>query len=178
MTSADPILTTERTIVETVTLDDAELFFELHNTPGWLRYIGDKQVHDLEAARGRIRDPYLKSYEDHGFGCYLVRGRADRVPMGIAGFMKRPNLDYPDLGFAFLPAFHGQGLAGEVCTALLEFGVERFGFEALDAVTVPDNAASIRLLERLGFRLEGTTRFDGDGSELRLYRWKRSQRQL
>ena len=167
----DPILKTERTVVERVALSDASFFFKLMNSPGWRRFIGDRGLADVEAARGVVCDAYLKVYAEHGFGYYVIRDTNDRAPMGIAGFLKKPTLSNPDFGFAMLPEYQGQGLAGEACAAILDFGIRTFGFPALDAVTQPDNLKSIRLLEQLDFRAAGRLESETEGDALLLYRW-------
>jgi RimJ/RimL family protein N-acetyltransferase len=60
-----------------------------------------------------------------------------------------------EVGFSFAPAFQGQGYASEAVRGLLGhlFGV--LGLHRVYAITDPRNTACIRLLERLGFRLEG-----------------------
>ncbi|MEM7532729.1 MAG: GNAT family N-acetyltransferase [Chloroflexota bacterium] len=167
--TSETILTTERTIVERITLDDAPFFFDLMNSPGWLRYIGDSYVTDLDVARFVIRYSYLRTYEYHEFGYYVIKDATTRIPIGICGFLKKPFLSNPDFGFALLPDYHGRGLAREACTAILQFGIQRFDFSVLDAVAKPDNVRSIRLLEKLNFCPQGL--IDVKEEELALYRW-------
>ncbi|MEM7016032.1 MAG: GNAT family N-acetyltransferase [Pseudomonadota bacterium] len=170
MTSGN-ILTTERTLVDRITLNDAPFFFELMNSPGWLRYIGDRGIADIDAAHRVIRDAYLKVYEEHGFGYYVIKASIDLRPIGICGFLKKPHLSNPDFGFAMLPDYHGQGLAREACTAILQFGVRSFDFSILDAVTKPSNLRSIRLLEQLNFCPHGLIEPENGEEALALYRW-------
>ena len=59
-----------------------------------------------------------------------------------------------ELGFAFGRDHHGQGYAAEAATALLRLGFDDLGFHRISAVVVEGNDASVRLLGRLGFRLE------------------------
>ena len=60
-----------------------------------------------------------------------------------------------ELGFAFGRDHQGQGYAAEAATALLRLGFDDLGFHRISAVVVEGNAASTRLLGRLGFRQEG-----------------------
>ena len=144
-------LTTERTIIERISLEDADFILALVNSPGWIRFIGDRDISNLDDARRYLQDGFLKSCRDNGFGYYSVRLACTLEPVGICGFLKRPYLDNADFGFALLPDYFGRGLAYEACRAVLAYGARAFAFPVLDAVTVPDNLRSMRLLEKLGF---------------------------
>jgi RimJ/RimL family protein N-acetyltransferase len=63
-----------------------------------------------------------------------------------------------DLGFALARAYWGKGYMGEALRVLLRFGFSAMQLHRLTADTDPRNAASIRTLERLGFRREGYLR--------------------
>ncbi len=165
-------LRTERTCIEPVVLTDVPFFQTLMATPGWIRFIGQRDFPDDGAVATYLEDRFLGSYRDYGFGYYVVRDAERRVPMGICGFLKKPDLENPDFGFAFLPEFCGQGFAIEASRAVFEHGVKGFGFKVLDAVTVEENVRSIRLLSRLGFRQHGT--MESQGKTVFLYRWEES----
>ena len=153
-----------------MTLADAPVILELVNSPSWLRFIGDRNIHDLDAAERYLEDGFLKSYSTPGYSYYLVETK-DEEPIGICGFLKKAYLDHEDLGFAFDERFQGQGFGYEVGRPMMEYGVRRFGFRVLDAVTNEDNAASIGLLRKLGFRAAGAVDVPGSGKG-RLFRWE------
>ena len=168
---AEQILTTQRTTVGYITLDDGPFFLELMNSPGWLKYIGDRSIDSVADATLAIENSYLVSYRDNGFGYYTIRLTDSQAPLGICGFLKRPDLDYPDFGFALLSQYQGQGFASEAGVAIFEYGVKTFGFQTVDAITKPENVKSARLLEQLGFRLEQHNE-TGEVEDLNLYRWQ------
>lgn len=165
----------ERLAVRRLTPDDAPFILELVNDPDWLRYIGDKHVHSLEDARGYIEREGTQKYLQPPLGLNLVETRHDHVPIGICGLKKRDALEYPDLGFAFLPTFRGSGYAFEACRALM-MQVTVDAIRAQDyqpihllAITTEDNHASMQLLERLGFGFLHPVTFPGSVTPLRLY---------
>ena len=164
------ILQTERTIVTRITLQDAPFFVRLLNTPEWKRYVGDRDVKNVEEAEEYLANGLIAAYEMHGFSYYLVRLR-DSTPIGICGFLKKPHLDNPDFGYALLPEFHGRGLAWESSQAILEYGIDAFQLTTIDAEVQPDNARSIMLLDRLGFKHTDQVVSSGD-EELLLYRFE------
>ena len=145
-----PLLLTPRTIVDTITLDDASFFVQLLNTPGWLEFIGDRGVTTISEARSFLTRGFLATYREHGFGYYLVRD-VEGQPFAICGFLKKPHLQNPDFGFAQLPEYCGRGLAHEYARAILDYGSQVFKLDIVDAEVVSSNARSIRLLQALGF---------------------------
>jgi RimJ/RimL family protein N-acetyltransferase len=163
------LIETDRTTVRWLTVEDEGLIFELLNDPGWLRYIGDRGIRTLADAQGYILNGPVAMYNRLGFGLYLVERKLDGVPMGLCGLMKRDFLADVDLGFAFLPAFRTQGYAHEAAAAVMDYARNVLGLRRLVAITTPDNERSGRLLEKLGFRLEGMIQFPPDGRDARLF---------
>lgn len=149
------LIETEHLRLRELVADDAPFILELLNDADFHRYIGDRGVRTLDQARHYIEQGPRVSYGRHGFGLGMVEGRSDGVPMGICGFVKRDHLEHVDIGYAFLPAFRGRGLALEAARAVLLDGRRRLGIERVLGVVTPENHASIRLLERLGLRLQG-----------------------
>jgi len=145
------VLETARLRLRRLDLDDAPFILKLVNEPSWLRYIGDRGVRDLEGARGYIRNGPLAMYTRHGFGLWLVERRSDGALLGQCGLLQRDSLEHPDIGFAFLPAYWGQGYAQEAAGATLAYGHDALAMPEVQAITSLDNEASIRLLQRLGF---------------------------
>lgn len=163
------ILETERLVLRRVTVEDAEFILELLNDPAWLRFIGDRSVRTLDAAREYILQSLVALYERLGFGLYLTALKDGGVPIGICGLIKRDSLEDVDIGFAFLPKFCGQGYAFESACAVMDYGKQAFGFNRLVAITVPDNYSSIRLLEKLGFEFERAIKLSDDSEAVSLF---------
>ncbi len=120
-------------------------------------------------ARDYIRSGPMAMRARHGFGLDAMVLRETGAPVGICGLLRRDTLDDVDIGFALLPAYSGLGLAREAARATLERAARDFGLRRVAAITVPANAASIRLLESLGFAFERMVRLGDDPKELRLY---------
>jgi RimJ/RimL family protein N-acetyltransferase len=163
------VLDTDRLILRRLTLNDAEFIYRLVNDPSWLRFIGDKNVRTQGDARRYIEAGPAAMYAQRGFGLWLAERSEDRVPIGMCGLIKRDALPDIDLGFAFLPAYRGNGYAFEAAQAAIGFAWERLGLQRVVAITAPDNDDSVRLLERLGFRFERMLRLSDDAPAVRLY---------
>jgi RimJ/RimL family protein N-acetyltransferase/protein tyrosine phosphatase (PTP) superfamily phosphohydrolase (DUF442 family) len=163
------VLETARLRLRHVDLQDAAFVRELVNEPAWLRFIGDRGVHSLDDARTFIENGPRKMYAQHGFGLFAVELKADAVPMGLCGLIRRDTLPDVDIGFAFLLRFRGQGYAREAAAATLQYAREVQQLDRVVAITKPDNVPSGKLLERIGLRLEGVVRLQGSNEELSYY---------
>jgi RimJ/RimL family protein N-acetyltransferase len=163
------VVETERLSLRQLTPADAPFIMELVNEPSWLRFIGDKNVHCIADAERYIAEGPGRSYANHGFGLFLTETRSDRTPVGICGLIKRDTLPDVDIGFAFLPRFWNQGYAYEAARATLDYARDTLGIGRVVAVTLAENASSIRLLERLGLRAAGPVRLADDAEELVLF---------
>ena len=148
---------------------DAEFILELLNDPSFIRYIGDKGVRDLDAARRYIVEGPVKSYEAHGFGLNLVELKTNAASIGICGVLKRETLPDPDIGFAFLPAYWNQGYAFESAAAVMDHARDTLKLARVLAITSPDNEASAKLLGKIGLRFERMIKLSDDAEEVRLF---------
>jgi [ribosomal protein S5]-alanine N-acetyltransferase len=163
------VLNTARLTLRELTADDAPFIVELLNDPDWIRYIGERNVRTAEDARRYLEQGPIAMYRDAGFGLYLVTLSSNGTPIGLCGLIRREGLDDVDIGFAFLPAWRGAGYAREASLAVLDEGRDRFALRRVVAIVSPDNAASIGLLERLGFAFERRMRYASEGDEVALY---------
>jgi len=164
------ILETARLALREFTLQDAAFIIELVNTPGWIAFIGDRNIHTREAAEAYLANGPLKSYANNGFGLSLVALKESGVPIGMCGLIKRDTLEHVDIGFAFLPAFEGNGYGYEIASATLQYARETLQLPKIVAITVPYNERSIRLLEKIGLVFDKKIIPPGDDEELLYYR--------
>lgn len=152
--AAPPPAATSRLEFRRLTAADAPFILKLVNEPGWLAHIGDRNIHDLAAAAAYVANGPAMSHARHGFGLDCVILSATGEAIGMAGLLQRATLSAPDIGYAFLQAHHGQGYATEAAGAVLQHARTTLSLNTLHALTAPDNAASIRVLEKLGFKLQ------------------------
>lgn len=164
------ILETERLSLRLLTTDDAPFILELLNDPAFLRFIGDKGVRTLEDARKYILQGPMQSYEKLGFGLYLVELKGVSIPIGMCGLIKRDALEDVDIGFAFLPDYRASGYGFESALAVRDYALNVLGLKRILAITNPDNAGSIRVLEKLGLKFDRLIRLNDESTEIRLYR--------
>jgi RimJ/RimL family protein N-acetyltransferase len=142
---------------------------QLLNSQGWLKYIGDKQVHTEEQARNYLQQGPIKSYSENGFGLSLVETKADQKPIGMCGLLKRTALPNPDIGFAFLHEYNNQGYAYEIANATLQYAKSELDISIVLAIVMPENTKSIALLEKIGLRYVELFQLPTETEKLLLY---------
>jgi ribosomal-protein-alanine N-acetyltransferase len=94
-----------------------------------------------------------------GFGPWLVVERASRTVVGDAGFLGKPGADGTiELGYRIISAYTRRGYGFEAARALVDWALSQPGVDRIVAGCAPDNAPSIRILEKLGMRRVGSKR--------------------
>lgn len=162
------IAKTRRLVIREFTLDDAPFMLEMLNTPGWLEFIGDRNVHSVEDAANYLKNGNLKSYAENGVGFYAVILKKTGAIIGTSGLIKRPFLEHLDVGFAFLPQFFCKGYALEASEAVMDFAKNYLHKTTILAFANKDNFSSIRLLGKLGVRPDKFFIYPDSGEELLL----------
>jgi RimJ/RimL family protein N-acetyltransferase len=164
------VSTTNRLTLSKITVQDAPFFVKLMNTPGFIKYIGDRNIRSVDDAASYLENDIIKSYQDNGFSYYKVVLKEDLGNiLGIVGILKREQLECPDIGFAFLPQNEGKGYAFEATSELMRLAKDKFNIAKVSAITLELNKSSIKLLEKLGLTFEKRIKpFDND-DELLLF---------
>jgi ribosomal-protein-alanine N-acetyltransferase len=165
----EPVLVTPRLSLRKVNPGDAGLILELMNEPAYIENIGDRGIRTVPDAARYIDEKYTVNYEKHGYGLCLVELREGSVPIGICGLVRRPALDHPDVGFAYLQRFWSKGYATEAADATLAFARDTLALPYLYGVVSPKNERSIRILVHLGLRYLRPIQFPGSSSEGHVY---------
>jgi len=156
-------LRTARLTLTPVTEGDAAFVLELLNDPGWIRNIGDRCVHTLEAA-AYVRERFQSS------PWFVIRS-ATGEPVGMCGIVVREQLDSPDLGYAVLERRAGQGYATEAARAVTRHVRHGLRLPKLAAITDPNNHASRKVLEKIGFCFVDTRNLPGLGLSAYYLAW-------
>ena len=160
---------TPRLFLRPTAEEDSDFIFELLNTPKCLKFIGDREVRSVEAAREYIRVKMLPQLEKLGFSNYTVIRKEDGVKLGTCGLNDRPGLEGIDIGFAFLPGYEKKGYAYEASSELMRAAEGDFNLTQIIAITARDNFSSQKLLEKLGLAFTKTIRLPGEEKEVLFY---------
>jgi [ribosomal protein S5]-alanine N-acetyltransferase len=134
------------------TEEDVALAATLWGDPRVMAMINSQGSLDIAATRERVQRD-LQNLREHGVQFWPMFLRTTGELVGACGLRPRdPPRKVLELGYALRPEFWGQGLASESARAVIEYAFSALGASALFAGHHPDNAASRRTLEKLGFR--------------------------
>lgn len=144
------MIDTKRLTLRPLTLDDASFYLRLLNDPSFLENIGDKGVRDLDGAREAMQAGPIAMQAQLGYSLWMVIRKEDGASIGMCGLIKRDTLPDTDIGYAYLPAYWGQGYAWEAASAAMAYGRDVVGLPRLLGIVSPGNTASAELLKKLG----------------------------
>jgi RimJ/RimL family protein N-acetyltransferase len=142
-------LGTERLHLRALTLDDEPFLAELYADPEVARFIGGDRL-TPEAVHAQAAR-FVSVWESSGYGQSAVLSRRTGETVGRVGLHPWPEWGELELGWVLERRHQGQGLAQEAARAWLAWAAHARPAPYLIAVIHPDNSASIRLAERLGF---------------------------
>ena len=162
------VIHTERLRIRPVGRSDADFLIVLVNSEGWLKFIGDRNLHTKKQAEDYIEK--ISGIPDFHYN--IIELKNSLVPVGIISFILRENNDHPDLGFALLPRFTGNGYAEEASRGYLQEVFKQHPDLKVLAITKHNNDKSIQLIEKLGFSFESAR--TKDGIEERIYSIRKS----
>ena len=164
-----PVLETARLELRWLTLNDAPMMLAIWNDPAFMQFVGDRGVRTVEEAQVSLQKGPLTLYVEYGYGPFRVIRRMDGASMGICGLFRRDGLDEPDIGFALLPEYCGEGFGYEASIAVLDHARDVLDLPRVTAIVSPENSASISLLEKLGLHYDKPMRLPGDDKDVSLY---------
>jgi RimJ/RimL family protein N-acetyltransferase len=114
----------------------------------------------LDESRTKL-ERHIAHQERHGFALWIVELRSTDDVVGITGLTHLEDGAEIEVGYRFLRRFWGCGYATEAAKASLAFGFDELGLDRIVAVTLPDNHASRRVLEKCGLGFVGATHVYG-----------------
>ncbi len=155
--------------MQRVTYDDAGLMLAVWNDPAFIEHVGDRGIRNEDDARKALEAGVFRLYAEYGYGPFKMVRKDDGVAIGICGLFKRDNLNDPDIGFAVLPDYCGNGFAGEAARAVVVHARDDLGLQRLTAIVSPGNVASIGLIQKLGLTFSGMITMPGDDEAICLY---------
>lgn len=172
------IAETERCVVRELALEDLEDLAELYDRPGITCRMGPKgeyqpgyvePLYPMEEELEYQKNYIEQMYRYYGYGLWLVFDRKSGALIGRAGIENR---EYPEgvemeLGYLIHPDWQGQGIATEVCSAIIQYAGAYLECGKLNLLTAGENLPSVALAEKLGFVYAGDT--DISGTRTRRY---------
>ena len=159
------------TVIETPRLrlrnwreEDFEPFVRHTNTEAVMRWLGG--VRPPDEHREMFRSRVMRWQEERGFTFWVVERRSDEALLGFCGLKLASDEGSPvegelEIGWRLREDAWGQGYAKEAASASLDFAFDRLEAPHVVALTVAENEASWRLMERLGMTRRSDLDYEG-----------------
>jgi RimJ/RimL family protein N-acetyltransferase len=165
-------LETERLRLRRWRLEDLDALTRWHNDPGLMRH-----MHKLSFTRQEMAadiERYARHWEQHGFGLWAAEEKGTRTLIGRVGLAyHRVWPGDPEVGWLIDTPWQGRGYATEAGAACIDYAFGELGFDRVVSICTPENAASRRVMEKLGFRV--WRELHDDQLDLRLLLHKRDR---
>lgn len=142
---------TARLRLRPVSMDDLGELHSLWTDPVVREFFWDGEIISMERAQAAVREG-VDAFGRHGFGLWVAE-EAGRL-VGFCGL--RP-LDYApgvEVLYGISPSRWGEGFATEVALAMLRYGFEEAGLDRILGIADRENAASRRVLQKIGMTFE------------------------
>lgn len=154
------MIETERLFFRKFELNDLPLLIEQRSDPDMSRYLGGTRLQNPEALAKRIRF-YMSCYESHGFGMCPMFWKETSEMIGADGIQPLEKTSEIEVGYSVVKDLWGKGIGTEAARGWLHYGFTTVGLDRIVAVAVTENAASRRIMEKLGMKYEKTeTHYD------------------
>lgn len=143
------IMETKRCLIRETSVEDVDAFYELYEDEEITRYMEplfEDRDEEIEYTKSYIKNVY----EFYGFGMWTIVLKDNGEVIGRAGVSYREGFEHPELGFMIGTKYQRQGLAYEVCSAILEYMHENYEMEEILIFIEPQNTPSILLAKKLG----------------------------
>ncbi|MBO3080291.1 GNAT family N-acetyltransferase [Mammaliicoccus sciuri] len=161
------ILETERIKLVPPAYTYLEKLFEVHHDPANQKYNPAGPATTIQAFRETL-DQWIKHYEDHGFGYYVLIRKDHYLPFGVCGLQYKEILGqtYLNIYYRIEAAETQQGLVSEASRKIIEYVKELTNNQyKIVALTKKENIPSIKTAEKLGFKHNPELdNYDGEGN--------------
>jgi [ribosomal protein S5]-alanine N-acetyltransferase len=145
------IIETPRLILREFIQADAALIYQLNKDPEVTKYTGDP-IRDDKHARQVLESVIIPQYIMNNYGRWAVHTKAENEFIGWCGLKSRPERKEIDLGYRFIRSSWGKGFATEAAYASLRYGFDKLQLDRIIGRAMPQNLASIRVLEKCGMQ--------------------------
>ena len=150
-----PKMVTPRLVLGPFESRDAPDVFGFFGSEAWLRYVPRETLDVPEQAVEKVRG-MSKAFEERSAIWWTFRAQKTGEFVGYGGLFDINREDHnAEIGYGFNPQCWGQGYASEAVRPIVDFGFENLGLHRIFGLIDPDNVASVKVLEKLGFDREG-----------------------
>jgi ribosomal-protein-alanine N-acetyltransferase len=142
---------TKRLALRPFTMEDVDEIHRLWTEPGVRKYLWDDEIISKEKAREVIAEN-LTLLDEKGFGLWAVTFHEQSAIIGFCGYWHFHEPPELEILYGISPEHWGKNLATEIAQAMLQFGFRYLGFDEILASADAPNAASFRVMEKIGMK--------------------------
>jgi len=151
--SETPILVTDRLRLRALSVDDADALFPTLSDAALMTWWSSAPHNSVEETRAY----FAPRIDREGWRCWAITLAGDDTALGWVAAGEKRQGGVTEIGYLLARAHWGKGIAAEAVSAVID-RLFAEGQRRVFADTDPENAASLALLERLGFQREGYLR--------------------
>ena len=158
VTGTFPILETERLLLRELVTTDVAVLYPYWTDPAVTEYFTLEPFKSIEEAQGMVT-LLAGLYEANQGIRWAITRKSDQTVLGTCGFHNiKPEHYRAELGYELGKTYWGQGFMAEALKAIMEYGFNTFNYNRIEAFVNLGNVRSTRILEKMGFRLDGLLR--------------------
>ena len=150
-------LETDRVLIREWDPEDRRSLVEVAADPEVMRFVGKGDTWTPEKVDTFIARQ-IKNVRRYGYCLGALTYKSTGALIGLAGLQPLGTTDEVEVAWWLRPAYWGRGLATEAGSAILRFAFQQLGLDRIVGITHPENKASIRVITKLGMRLEREAR--------------------
>lgn len=160
---------TDRLLIRPICEEDAPGFFVLRQDAAVTAMMGFSPYTQMEEAERYVTSRMQMMSEDNCLFWAVTLKEGSTFIGSVCLWNFRLEEGSTEIGYELLPAFHGKGYASETICAVARYAFVPLGFACVDALVDPNNAPSLRALERCGFSCRGMAKRHEGAAELVRY---------
>lgn len=151
------MIETSRALLRRFELEDLNNLITLETDPEILKYITDGKVYTKEEVKARLEKIIAEAPGLEPLGIWAAEFHDTEEFIGWFMLRYYDRFKEPELGFMIAKKHWRKGLTKEIADALIQFAKYK-KLPTLVAITHPDHTASMKLLEKLGFKFVEATK--------------------
>ena len=169
-----PTLETERLILRKLRLEDAKDIFEYASDPEVSKYVTWETHKSIEDSINFIKSS-LANYNKKEVIDWGIVYKENNKLIGTCGYFlwALEQHSRAEIGYVIGKKYWGKGIMTEAVKEAIKFGFEKMNLNRIQAMCLPDNIGSYRVMEKVGMKYEGVIReyiyIKGKFQDLKLY---------
>lgn len=151
-----PVLKTERLTLRQLSSSDDKEIFALRSDENVNKYLDRKPSNSIDDAKIFIQTINKNTQINNSIYWAITLNGTDKIIGTICLFDITNKNSKAEIGYELSPLFQGKGIMREAAAKVIDFAIQHIGLNLIEAYTHSENHGSIRLLEKLNFKVHST----------------------